>query len=96
MLHEFYVSTTLDKFPCTTSLIHSLVVAFFFVSCFCQKIDALELMGASFANDKDNYSLNKAYHYLILAMELRFVRRLSLLGNILPPLKFASVLFNLI
>lgn len=36
-----------------------------------QKIDALELMGASFANDKDNYSLNKAYHYLLLAMELR-------------------------
>lgn len=36
-----------------------------------QKIDALELMGASFANDKDNYSLNKAYHYLMLAMELR-------------------------
>lgn len=34
-------------------------------------IDALELMGASFANDKDNYSLNKAYHYLMLAMELR-------------------------
>lgn len=30
-------------------------------------------MGASFANDKDNYSLNKAYHYLLLAMELRFV-----------------------
>lgn len=30
-------------------------------------------MGASFANDKDNYSLNKAYHYLMLAMELRFV-----------------------
>lgn len=36
-----------------------------------QKIDALELMGASFANDKDNYSLNKAYHYLLLAMKLR-------------------------
>ncbi|XP_037038800.1 protein fem-1 homolog B isoform X1 [Bradysia coprophila] len=37
-----------------------------------EKIDALELMGASFANDKDNYSLNKAYHYLMLAMELRY------------------------
>ncbi|XP_055311305.1 protein fem-1 homolog B isoform X3 [Sitodiplosis mosellana] len=37
-----------------------------------EKIDALELMGASFANDKDNYSLNKAYHYLLLAMELRY------------------------
>lgn len=29
-------------------------------------------MGASFANDKDNYSLSKAYHYLMLAMELRY------------------------
>ncbi len=29
-------------------------------------------MGASFANDKDNYSLNKAFHYLMLAMELRY------------------------
>lgn len=37
-----------------------------------EKIDALELMGASFANDKDNYSLSKAYHYLILGMELRY------------------------
>lgn len=41
-------------------------------------------MGASFANDKDNYSLNKAYHYLMLAMESRFVRRLSFLGDIFP------------
>lgn len=29
-------------------------------------------MGASFANDKDNYSLSKAYHYLVLGMELRY------------------------
>lgn len=36
-----------------------------------EQIDALELMGASFANDKDNYSLVKAFHYLISAMELR-------------------------
>lgn len=37
-----------------------------------EQIDALELMGASFANDKDNYSLVKAFRYLISAMELRF------------------------
>lgn len=36
------------------------------------KIDALELMGASFANDKDHYSLAKAHYYLTCAMELRF------------------------
>lgn len=38
-----------------------------------QRIDVLELIGASFANDKDNYSINKAFHYLMLAMEFRFV-----------------------
>lgn len=53
--------------------VHFNFATFLFVFFF-QKIDALELMGASFANDKDNYSLNKAYHYLMLAMELRFVR----------------------
>lgn len=37
-----------------------------------QKIDVLELIGASFANDKDNYSLNKAFHYLMLAMQFRY------------------------
>lgn len=37
-----------------------------------EKIDALELLGASFANDKDNYNLNKGFHYLKLAMEIRW------------------------
>lgn len=37
-----------------------------------EKIDALELMGASFANDKDNYSLVKAFQFLVTGMELRF------------------------
>ncbi|XP_012534540.1 protein fem-1 homolog B [Monomorium pharaonis] len=35
-------------------------------------IDAYELLGASYANDKDNYCLNKAYTYLHKAMELRY------------------------
>lgn len=35
-------------------------------------IIALELMGASFANDKDNYNIQKAYSYLLRAMELRY------------------------
>uniref|UniRef100_A0A1I8MKC2 Protein fem-1 homolog B n=1 Tax=Musca domestica TaxID=7370 RepID=A0A1I8MKC2_MUSDO len=35
-------------------------------------ITALELMGASFANDKDNYNIQKAYEYLHQAMELRY------------------------
>ncbi|XP_065367097.1 protein fem-1 homolog B isoform X1 [Calliphora vicina] len=35
-------------------------------------ITALELMGASFANDKDNYSIQKAYTHLMRAMEMRY------------------------
>ncbi|XP_058836327.1 protein fem-1 homolog B isoform X4 [Topomyia yanbarensis] len=51
-----------------------------------EKIDALELIGASFANDKDNYSLVKAFHYLTLAMELRFEDSDCILRKpILPP-----------
>lgn len=34
-------------------------------------IDAYELLGASYANDKDSYCLTKAYKYLYKAMELR-------------------------
>lgn len=37
-----------------------------------EKIDAYELIGASFANDKDNYSVTKAYKYLMLGMQLRY------------------------
>lgn len=37
------------------------------------RIDALELLGASFANDKDSYSLELAYVFLRRAMELRCV-----------------------
>lgn len=35
------------------------------------KIEALELLGASYANDKDNYCLELAYKYLHETMELR-------------------------
>lgn len=35
-------------------------------------IDTYELLGASYANDKDNYCLIKAYKYLYKAMELRY------------------------
>lgn len=34
-------------------------------------IDAYELLGASYANDKDSYCLIKAYKYLHKAMQLR-------------------------
>ncbi|KAL8606921.1 hypothetical protein ACOMHN_048717 [Nucella lapillus] len=37
-----------------------------------EKIDALELLGASYANDKENYNPQKAYYFLICAMSERF------------------------
>lgn len=36
------------------------------------RIEALELLGASYANDKDNYDMDKAYYYMWLAMQERF------------------------
>ena len=38
-----------------------------------EKIDALELLGASFANDKESYNANKAFEYLLLGMEERWM-----------------------
>lgn len=35
-------------------------------------IEAYELLGASFANDKDHYCLEKAYTYLHKAMTMRY------------------------
>ena len=37
-----------------------------------ERIDALELLGASFANDKESYDAEKAYEYLLLGMEERW------------------------
>ncbi|KAL5289064.1 FEM1B family protein [Megaselia abdita] len=37
-----------------------------------QKIETFELLGASFANDKDHNSVDKSYQYLMTAMLLRF------------------------
>lgn len=36
-----------------------------------EQIEALELLGASYANDKDNYCLELAYKYLHRTMEMR-------------------------
>ncbi|NXV08169.1 FEM1B protein, partial [Cettia cetti] len=36
------------------------------------RIEALELLGASFANDRENYDILKTYHYLYLAMLERY------------------------
>ncbi|XP_039954038.1 protein fem-1 homolog B isoform X1 [Bactrocera tryoni] len=37
-----------------------------------ETITAIELMGASFANDKDNYNVTKAYQHMMRAMEMRY------------------------
>lgn len=36
-----------------------------------EKIDAEELLGASYLNDKDTYNKKAGYHFLLRAMELR-------------------------
>jgi len=35
------------------------------------QITLLELLGASYANDKDNYNTDKTYHYLLLGLLMR-------------------------
>lgn len=42
------------------------------------KIEAYELLGASYANDKDNYCVTKGYKYLYEAMKLRCVTRVGI------------------
>ncbi|RZF44658.1 hypothetical protein LSTR_LSTR000610 [Laodelphax striatellus] len=39
----------------------------------CEKIDALELLGASYANNSQNYSLELSYYYLLETMQLRYL-----------------------
>lgn len=52
-----------------------------------EKIDVMELIGASFANDKDHYSLSKAHFYLTLAMESRFSDPKNVIAKeVLPPI----------
>ncbi|KAK3879355.1 hypothetical protein Pcinc_016071 [Petrolisthes cinctipes] len=37
-----------------------------------EKVDALELLGASYASDKDNYNIDLAYKYMMQGMQERF------------------------
>ncbi|XP_038179943.1 LOW QUALITY PROTEIN: protein fem-1 homolog B [Arvicola amphibius] len=51
------------------------------------RIEALELLGASFANDRENYDIMKTYHYLYLAMLERFQDGNNILEKeVLPPI----------
>ncbi|XP_073813776.1 protein fem-1 homolog B isoform X2 [Musca autumnalis] len=50
-------------------------------------ITALELLGASVANDKDNYNIQKAYDYLHQAMELRYSDSNNVIRkSVIPPI----------
>ncbi|KAK7116019.1 hypothetical protein V1264_001775 [Littorina saxatilis] len=46
-----------------------------------EKIDALELLGASYANDKENYDLQRAFYYLHYAMSERHKNPHKIVGK---------------
>ncbi|XP_078539188.1 protein fem-1 homolog B [Lissotriton helveticus] len=52
------------------------------------RIEALELLGASFANDRENYDILKTYQYLYLAMLERYRDPSNLIQKeVLPPIE---------
>ncbi|XP_041082520.1 protein fem-1 homolog B [Polyodon spathula] len=52
------------------------------------RIEALELLGASFANDRENYDFLKTYHYLYLAMLERYRDPGNVIEKeVLPPIE---------
>ncbi|KAM6937157.1 protein fem-1 homolog B [Xenentodon cancila] len=54
----------------------------------CSRIEALELLGASFANDRENYDVQKTYHYLHMAMTERYCDPDGIITKeLLPPIE---------
>ncbi|XP_028679503.1 protein fem-1 homolog B [Erpetoichthys calabaricus] len=52
------------------------------------RVEALELLGASFANDRENYDILKTYHYLYLAMLERYRDATNIIEkDVLPPIE---------
>uniref|UniRef100_A0A1A8F6Z2 Protein fem-1 homolog B n=1 Tax=Nothobranchius korthausae TaxID=1143690 RepID=A0A1A8F6Z2_9TELE len=52
------------------------------------RIEALELLGASFANDRENYDIQKTYEYLLMAMMQRYSDPDNILTKeLLPPIE---------
>ncbi|XP_061578254.1 protein fem-1 homolog B [Cololabis saira] len=52
------------------------------------RIESLELLGASFANDRENYDVQKTYHYLHMAMTERYRDPDSVVRKeLLPPIE---------
>ena len=67
---------------------HAEIVEFFLRNNVCttlEQIEALELLGASYANDKDNYNIDKCYHYLWLAMQGRYSNPQNILHKVIRP-----------
>lgn len=51
------------------------------------RIEALELLGASFANDRENYDIMKTYQYLHMAMTERYQESENIISKeLLPPI----------
>lgn len=52
------------------------------------RIEALELLGASFANDRENYDIQRTYHYLHMAMKERYSDPENIITKeLLPPIE---------
>lgn len=52
------------------------------------RIEALELLGASFANDRENYDIQKTYQYLHMAMTERYQESQNIIAKeLLPPIE---------
>ncbi|KAG5876989.1 hypothetical protein JTB14_008132 [Gonioctena quinquepunctata] len=52
-----------------------------------ERIEALELLGASFGNDKENYDLVEAYKYMHMSMKLRYSDPDNpIKKNLIPPI----------
>ncbi|XP_041652615.1 protein fem-1 homolog B [Cheilinus undulatus] len=52
------------------------------------RIEALELLGASFANDRENYDIQKAYEYMYMAMLERYSDPENVITKeLLPPIE---------
>lgn len=52
------------------------------------RIEALELLGASFANDRENYDIQKTYQYLHMAMTERYQESENVISKeLLPPVE---------
>ena len=68
------------------------IVEFFVEQPFCsraERIAALELLGASYSNEKEHYDMRKCYQYLWLGMQERFVIADNVIQKVVMPAREA-------